>query len=99
MLDMGHSDKHICVNPLPPANANVMQIGGTHYRDLGDFQPWDTFYRWNLNPFAAHIIPYLVRWNKKATITAPAGSKEAKLEHLRKARHFLEKWIEEEERT
>lgn len=79
--------------------ANDKQVGGGHYQQYGGIQPWDTFMRWNLNPFAAHIIPYIVRYrDKPGSNGAPAGSVEAKIEQLEKARHFLEKWIEEEER-
>lgn len=79
--------------------ANDVQIAGDHYRKYGEFQPWDAFYRWDLNPFASHIIPYLVRWKDKPINGHPAGSSSARLEHLHKARHFLDKWIEEETRV
>ena len=67
--------------------ASDTQHGGDHYRKYGEFQPWDMFMRWNMNPYAAHILPYIVRYRDKGGI-----------EDLKKARHYLDKWIEEEER-
>ncbi len=67
--------------------ANEVQVGGEHYKQYGDIQPWDVFMRWNLNPYCAYMLPYLVRYREKGGI-----------EDLKKARHTLDKWIEEEER-
>lgn len=69
------------------SSANDTQIGGDHYKKLGDIQVWDVFMRWNLNPFCAYLLPYLIRYREKGGI-----------EDLKKARHTLDKWIEEEER-
>lgn len=66
---------------------NAVQIGGGHYLQYGDIQPWDVFMRWNLNPYCAYMLPYLVRYREKGGI-----------EDLKKARHTLDKWISEEER-
>ena len=68
-------------------SVNDGQVGGEHYKQYGDLQPWDMFMRWNLNPFCAYLLPYLVRYREKGGI-----------EDLKKARHALDKWIEEEER-
>jgi len=67
--------------------ASDTQVGGEHYIKYGEVQPWDMFMRWNLNPYASHIIPYIVRYRDKGGIA-----------DLKKARHYLDKWIEEEER-
>lgn len=71
----------------PKSSANETQVGGNHYIKYGAIQPWDVFMRWNLNPYCAYLLPYLIRYREKNGI-----------EDLKKARHVLDKWIEEEER-
>lgn len=66
--------------------ANDHQIKGSHYNKFGDLQPWDLYEIWGLNGFAAQILNYIVRWKSKDGIW-----------DLKKARHFLDKWIEVEE--
>lgn len=69
--------------------ANDRQVGGEAYReggrwhDLGDFQPWDAWWRWKLNPFQAVVLKYVVRYRDKGGV-----------EDLRKAMHYIEKLIE-----
>jgi len=68
--------------------ANDRQEGGDHYQ-TGDLpQHWDlvTMYRWDY--FQGQITKYLMRWKDKH----PEPAK--KLEDLKKARHFLDKYIE-----
>jgi hypothetical protein len=68
-------------------SANDRQVGGDHYRRLGGLQPWDVWFAWGLNPFQAAILKYVVRYQKKGGV-----------EDLEKAKHYLEKLIEEERR-
>lgn len=66
--------------------ANDRQVGGDHYRKLGEFQVWDAWRAWDLDPFQAVILKYVVRYRDKGGV-----------EDLRKATHYLEKLIELEE--
>lgn len=68
-----------------PSKVNDIQVGGDHYKKYGDLQPWDIWTLWNLNPFQAAILKYVVRYRDKE------GVKD-----LEKARHFLDKLIEVE---
>lgn len=63
--------------------ANDTQVGGGHYNKYGKFQPWDAFWLWNLNPFQANIMSYVVRYRDKGGI-----------QDLLKARHYIDKLIE-----
>lgn len=65
--------------------ANDRQVGGEHYLQYGNIQPWDTWLLWNLNPFQAAILKYVVRYRDKDG-----------LKDLEKAQHFLDKLIEVE---
>ena len=65
--------------------ANDIQVAGNHYLKYGTVQPWDTWFAWKLNPFQAMILKYIVRYRDKNGI-----------EDLEKAKHYLEKLIEEE---
>jgi hypothetical protein len=66
-------------------SANSHQIKGSHYNKYA-LQPWDLYDVWNMNPFAAQILNYIVRYRDKDGVW-----------DLKKARHFLDKWIEVEE--
>jgi hypothetical protein len=68
-----------------PAPSEV-QVGGNHYAKYGNIQPWDLWALWNLNPFQANIMKYVVRYRDKGGV-----------EDLKKARHMLDKLIEVEE--
>lgn len=69
-------------------SANDRQEGGTHYKSRGP-QHWDlvTMYEWDY--FQSQITKYLMRWKTKHE------THEKRLEDLKKARHFLDKYIEE----
>ena len=67
------------------SEANQRQVAGEHYLKYGNLQPWDLWTMWNLNPFQAVIIKHVVRYRDKLGIT-----------DLEKAKHYLEKLIEEE---
>ena len=62
--------------------ANTKQIGGEHYRS--EIQHWDYVLANNLDYFQGQITKYVSRWKNKNGI-----------EDLKKAQHFLEKYIEE----
>ena len=66
-------------------SANEEQVGGTHYREMA-FQPWDVVLSWGLGYLDGNVVKYIARWRKKGGI-----------EDLKKARHFLDKLIEQEE--
>ena len=70
---------------LPEGPANERQIAGEHYKKYGELQPWDVWMPWNLNGFQAVILKHLVRYKDKNGV-----------EDLLKARHYLDKLIEEE---
>lgn len=65
--------------------ANDKQVGGTHYKgdDKNEIQHWDYCWIKKFDPFQYQITKYVERWRRKNG-----------LEDLRKARHFLDKYIE-----
>ena len=65
---------------------NDIQYGGDHYKKYGDLQPWDVITKWNLGYLDGTALKYIARWRDKGG-----------LEDIRKAIHFLEKFIEVEE--
>lgn len=64
-------------------SANEKQVGGTHYSTDGGLQHWDIVNIFKLDYFQGQITKYVMRWNKKNGV-----------EDLKKAAHFLEKYIE-----
>ena len=66
--------------------ANDIQIGGDHYKKHGDLQPWDVIVAWNLGDLDGTALKYIARWRDKGGIN-----------DIKKAIHFLEKFIEVEE--
>jgi len=66
------------------SKANEKQIGGAHY--VSTIQHWDYVAANDLDYFQAQITKYVARHKKKHG-----------LEDLKKAQHFLEKYIEIEE--
>ncbi len=65
--------------------ANETQVGGDHYKTGGE-EHWDRVRRLDLDYFQGQITKYVERWKKKNGV-----------EDLRKARHFLDKYIEIQE--
>jgi len=64
------------------SKANEVQVGGKHYKTGGE-EHWDRVHRLNLDYFQGQITKYVERcWRKNG------------VEDLRKARHFLDKYIE-----
>lgn len=66
-------------------SANNKQVAGTHYQGK-QLQHWDLVAIYGWDYFQGQITKYLMRWRDKNG-----------LEDLRKAQHFLEKYIEEVE--
>lgn len=73
--------------------ANDRQEGGDHYRRSGvPQQHWDLVSAYGWDYFQGQITKYLMRWKDKHT------TEEKRIGDLKKARHFLDKYIEEAER-
>ena len=68
---------------LEKLKANDRQEGGTHYKGKA-IQPWDYIISNNIGYLEGNIIKYVSRWKDKNG-----------LEDLKKARHYLDKLIEE----
>lgn len=64
------------------SKANERQVAGNHY-GLSSLQHWDLVAMFNWDYFQGQITKYLMRWRKKNGV-----------QDLRKAAHFLEKYIE-----
>lgn len=71
-------------------SARSQQVGGTHYT-ASDIQPWDAMESW-MRPeqfegyLRGNVIKYVARYDKKGGV-----------EDLKKARHYLDKLIEQME--
>jgi len=63
--------------------ANDRQVGGDHYQNKA-IQPWDYIIANNLGYLEGNVVKYVSRWKEKHG-----------LEDLKKARHYLDKLIEE----
>lgn len=74
--------------------ANDTQVGGGHYKQNSADTPehWDLVLMYNWDYFQGQIIKYLMRWKTKHQ------TEEKRLEDLKKSAHFLQKYIEHEER-
>ena len=72
-------------------DARKRQVGGDHYKKLGDYQPWEVLRRW-LTPeefrgfLKGSAIKYLARERDKGG-----------LQDIKKAAHFLEYLVELED--
>ena len=68
--------------------ASNNQIGGTHYKDMGDYQPWDVLQHW--------LTPEEYRGYQKGVAIAYLARERAKGgdQDLRKALHHLQKMVE-----
>lgn len=65
--------------------ANNKQVGGTHYKQFTDYEPWDVVNAWGLGYLDGTALKYLSRWKHKNGV-----------EDLKKCVHFIEKLIETE---
>lgn len=63
-------------------SANEVQVAGDHYK--AEYQHWDWVSELNIPYLPANATKYLTRWRKKGG-----------LEDLKKARHYIVKYIEE----
>lgn len=70
-----------------PTPANAKQEGGTHYAKHEALQHWDVVAHFGLDYFQGQITKYVLRWKDKGGV-----------QDLRKAAHFLEKYIELQEK-
>lgn len=70
-------------------SANEKQVGGEHYKKHGNatIQHWDIVHMFGLDYFQGNITKYLFRWREKGGI-----------QDLKKAQHYLEKYIELQEK-
>lgn len=68
-----------------PKPAFERQVGGSHYKDKGSsMQPWAIIDAWELDFYGGNVLKYLLRAKHKGG-----------LEDLQKARHYLDKMIED----
>jgi len=63
-------------------SANEIQVAGSHYKTKA-IQPWDYIAANELGYFEGNIIKYVSRWRDKGGV-----------QDLLKARHYLDKLIE-----
>lgn len=73
----------IGINPTPAKSAWDIQVGGQHYKDKA-MQPWDIIDAWGLDFYEGNVLKYLLRAKFKNGV-----------EDLKKARHYLDKKIED----
>lgn len=66
-------------------SASKTQVGGGHYEAMS-IQPWDIIDAHGLNYYEGNVLKYLLRHRAKNGV-----------EDLKKARHYLDKLIENEE--
>lgn len=69
-------------------SANDRQEGGDHYGPGRGLQHWDLVIKFKWDYFQAQVTKYIMRWKFKHP------TPEKRLEDLKKARHFLDKYIE-----
>lgn len=74
--------------PQDTVGANQTQVGGSHYRAL-DPQPWDVIVAWDLGFLAGNVVKYVARAGRKG------DDERSFVEDLSKARHYLDKLIEQ----
>ena len=65
------------------SEADKVQVGGDHYNGIN---PWNYIHRNGIGYLAGNIVKYVSRYKQKHGI-----------EDLKKARHYLDKLIEEEQ--
>ena len=70
------------VNKGVCGKAALEQVGGNHYKSFA-IQPWDIIDEYNLSFYEGNVLKYLLR------------HKHNRLEDLQKARHYLDKVIED----
>ena len=71
--------------------ADTKQIGGDHYNNLA-VQPWAAMGSWfTKEQFSGFLLGNALKY------IARAGKKGSALDDIKKANHYLEKWIEVQE--
>jgi hypothetical protein len=71
------------------SEANKVQVGGSHYKQDADKpQHWDLSIIYQWDPFQYQITKYVMRWKDKH------ATPEERVKDLQKARHFLDKYLE-----
>jgi hypothetical protein len=69
-------------------SANETQVGGTHYKVGDKPEHWDLAIMYKWDPFQYQITKYVMRWKTKHI------TPEERLKDLKKAQHFIQKYIE-----
>jgi hypothetical protein len=82
-LEQEEMKKMIEKQPAKSPSSKDMQVGGDHYRQVPNMQPWDIIDAYGLDYYAGNVLKYLLRHKKK-------NGKE----DLEKARHYLTKMID-----
>ena len=82
-LDRREEIKQALDTALKKSKANDRQEGGDHYQNKA-IQPWDYIISNNIGYLEGNVIKYVSRYKEKHG-----------LEDLKKARHYLDKLIEE----
>jgi hypothetical protein len=72
----------ICNDLDQQSDIKSAQVGGDHYQKAA-LQPWDIFLAWGLDPWAANVVKYILRFPHKNG-----------LEDLQKAKHYVDFLIE-----
>jgi hypothetical protein len=85
-LDRREEIKQALDTALKKSKANDRQEGGDHYQNKA-IQPWDYIISNNIGYLEGNVIKYVSRWKEKHG-----------LQDLKKARHYLDKLIEETEK-
>lgn len=69
-------------------SASDTQVGGTHYKDMGDYQPWDVLKHW--------LTPEEYRGYQKGVAIAYLARERSKggTQDIAKAVHHLQKLVE-----
>lgn len=70
--------KRLQADYVPKTAVQDEQVGGDHYRRT-ELQPWDIFLSYGLDPWAANVVKYILRFPYK-------NGKE----DLAKAKHYIE---------
>lgn len=70
-------------------SASDTQVGGNHYKNMGDFQPWDVLKHW--------LTPEEYRGYQKGVAIAYLARERSKggAQDIAKAAHHLQKLLEE----
>ena len=70
-------------------SADGRQVGGDHYKRM-DVQPWTAMASWmSTDMFAGFLLGNVIKY-----LARNKGGRDARMQDLHKARHYLEKLIE-----